>query len=162
LEKVRNRIHRPWWKNVAIATGTLSGVLSLIQIENPDKTVSVVAASISLLSILVTNIPSLSEKTLAIVDEKIANSKSRSERMQEKEAEFRSNWEVDMDQREFDKISAELNELKDKSISKRDEDICTLVGNKKIYSKIRNLIKSKTGTNHSSTNLEDLFKCRTH
>ncbi|HSZ71486.1 MAG TPA: hypothetical protein VK750_02345, partial [Cytophagaceae bacterium] len=146
LDKVRNRISRPWWKKVAIVTGTLSGVLTIVQSENPDKTTSVVSASISLLSIMVSNIPSFFEKTLTQVDEKIAHSKTRTERLQEKETEFRYNWSIDMEQEEFDKMKAEVTELLNKSLAKRNEDICSLAGNKKVRSKIKTLSKSKNAT----------------
>jgi hypothetical protein len=159
LEKVHNRINRPWWKKVAIVTGTVSGVLSLIQSENSNKTISVISASIALLSIVVTNIPSLSEKTVEEINNKIADSKSRIEHIQEKENDFHSSWSLEMDQIVFDKMREEIEVLIDKSINKRKDDVCTLLQNKKINRKIKNLAKQKTIKDIQTKDIQDIFKC---
>jgi hypothetical protein len=159
IEKIRNRINRPWWKKVALITGTLSGVLTIIQSEHSDKAISVISASISLLSIMVSNIPSLSEKTLSEIDEKIAHSKGRIERVQEKENEMRSQWLMDIGQSDFDRMKIEMEELISKSTLKRNEDICSILNNKKIKTKIDILIKKDLVHNKNATNLESIFKC---
>jgi hypothetical protein len=159
IEKIRNRINRPWWKKAALITGTLSGVLTIIQSEHSDKAISVISASISLLSIMVSNIPSLSEKTLSEIDEKIAHSKGRIERVQEKENEMRSQWLMDIGQSDFDRMKIEMEELISKSTLKRNEDICSILNNKKIKTKIDILIKKDLVHNKNATNLESIFKC---
>ncbi len=160
LVKIKNRIHKPWWKKIAIVTGTVSGVLTLIQIENPNKTISLVSASISLLSIVVTNIPSFSEKTVSLLDEKMANSKSRQDNLRRKEYEFRYNWSLYMAQSDFDKIRTDLEDLLNKNTSDREIDICRLLHNKKVMRKVHSLIKHPAGLDKQSIKLEELFKCK--
>jgi hypothetical protein len=160
LEKVHSRINRPWWKTAALITGTLSGVLTLVQSEHSDKTISAISASISLLSIMISNIPSLSEKTLSEVDEKIANSKARMKRVQEKESEFNLEWSIDIDQSDFDKMRTDIESIINKSTLKRNEDICSLLSNKKVKRKITSLIRKKSIDDKNLKNLEAIFKCR--
>jgi len=159
LEKVRSRINRPWWKKAAIISGMASGVLTLIQSERSDKTISAISASVSLISIMVSNLPGLSEKTLAVMDEKIANSKSRTERIQEKESEFYFNWSMDEDRSNFYQLKAEIADLINKSTLKRNDDVCALKSNKKINAKLTTVIKSNLNKDNNSKSLEEIFKC---
>lgn len=159
IEKIHNRIDRPWWKKVALITGTLSGVFTLIQSQNSNKTISAISASISLLAITVTNIPSLSEKTLSEVDGKIASSKARIERVKEKQSEFIYQWSLSIGQTDFDKMRSEIEDLIDKSKLKQNEDICSLLMNKKVKRKINKLIRRDEGNDKNSIKLESIFKC---
>jgi hypothetical protein len=159
LEKVRSRINRPWWKKAAIISGIASGVMTIVQSENSDKTISAVSASVSLISIMVSNLPSLSEKTLNMLDEKIANSKSRIERIQEKESEFYFNWSIDEDQSDFYQLKAEINDLLNKSVLKRNDEVCALKSNKKINAKLASIINSNLNKDKNVVGLKEIFKC---
>jgi hypothetical protein len=159
LEKIRNRIDRPWWKKAALITGTLSGVFTLIQSEKSNKTISAISAAISLLAITATNIPSLSEKSLSEVEEKIADSKARLEQVKEKQSEFIYQWSLSIEQSDFDKMKSELEDLIDKSKLKQNEDICSLLLNKKIKKKINRLIRRDAGNEKNPANLEIIFRC---
>jgi len=161
LEKVRNRINRPWWKKVALITGTLSGVLTLIQSEHSNKTISAISASISLLSIMVTNLPGLSEKTLSEIDKAVNASKARVEQVTEKKSGFDSEWAIDMDQKDFDKRRSEIEDLIDQSALKRSADVCSLLINKRIKTKLDNLIGKDIRKDKNYTDLESIFKCNT-
>jgi hypothetical protein len=154
LDKIYNRISRPWWKKVAIATGALSGVLLLIQSQDQNKSVSTISAGISLVSIMVANIPGLSEKTLADLNDKISSSKARTERLQDKESEFRTTTEFGADRIEFDRMKAELEQMLTKSETRRNEDICSLLENKNVRRRIDKL-KSKDATK----DVKRIFKC---
>ncbi|HWZ23608.1 MAG TPA: hypothetical protein VNW06_13190, partial [Cytophagaceae bacterium] len=158
LEKTHSRTSKPWWKKVAIGTATLSGVLTLIQSQNSDKRISAISASISLISITVSNIPSLSEKILSELEEKISDSKARINTIQEKEAEFKLAWSEDRDQAYFDKIKMEISYLVDKNQEKRSEDICSVLGNKKLKRKIDKLVKRKTKKDENPGELMAIFK----
>lgn len=159
LEKVRSRINRPWWKKAAIISGIASGVMTIVQSENSDKTISAVSASVSLISIMVSNLPSLSEKTLTELDEKIASSKSRIDRIQEKESEFYFNWSMDEDQSDFYKMKAEITDLLNKCILKRNDEVCALKSNKKINKKLSSIITSNLTHDKNSYALKEIFKC---
>ena len=158
LEKLYSRTNRPWWKKAATITGTLSGVLSIIQSQAPNKDVSVVAAGISLISITVTNLPSLTEKTLTELNNKISNSKGRIEHIQEKESDFQSNWSSDIDREAFDKMRADLLERIRRGYARRQEDVCLLLSNKKLNRKIGKLTNAKAGSSEGAM-LKNIFSC---
>jgi hypothetical protein len=155
LEKLHRSINRPWWKKVAVITGTLSGVLSLVQSQDPQKSISIISAAISLVSITVTNLPSLTEKPLNELNDKISASKGRIERIQEKESDFKANWSSDIDRSSFYKMKADLTERINKGREKRREEVCSLLKNKTLKKRIERLIKAKSST----PELKDIFSC---
>jgi hypothetical protein len=155
LDKLYTSINRPWWKKVAVITGTLSGILSIVQSQDPNKDVSIVAAIVSLVSITVTNLPSLKEKTLTVLNDKISNSKGRIEQIQEKESDFRGNWSLDIDRASFDKMKSDLLERINKGEVKRNEDVCHLLMDKTIKRKIEKLINTKG----AQPELKKIFTC---
>ncbi|HEV8512388.1 MAG TPA: hypothetical protein VGQ59_03900, partial [Cyclobacteriaceae bacterium] len=153
--------NRPWWKKVAVITGTLSGILSIVQSQDPNKDVSIVAAAVSLVSITVTNLPSLKEKTLTSLNDKIANSKGRIELIQEKESDFRANWSFDIDRSSFDKLKADILERINKGEAKRKEDVCSLLTDKTLRRKIEKLIRAKSSSTNNMSDLKSIFNCPT-
>jgi len=155
LDKLYTSVNRPWWKKVAVITGTLSGVLSIVQSQAPNKDVSVVAAVVSLVSITVTNLPSLKEKTLSALNDKISSSKGRIEQIQEKESDFRGNWSLNIDRSSFDKMKADLLERINKGEAKRGEEVCTLFTDKTLKRKIDKLINAKG----APAELKTIFSC---
>ncbi|HSZ25138.1 MAG TPA: hypothetical protein VK766_05445 [Cytophagaceae bacterium] len=159
LDKIHNRINRPWWKKVAIVTGTLSGVLTLIQSQNSNKKISAFSATISLVSIMVSSIPSLSEKTVSDLDGLIANSNGRINTVKDKAADFKLQWSLNMDQDEFEKTQSEIEDLIEKNQEKRKEDICAILENKKLKRKIERLTKQKSTRDNPSGNLSYIFQC---
>jgi hypothetical protein len=159
LEKMQKAINRPWWKKAAVVTGTLSGVLSLVQSQDPKKSISIIAAAISLMSITVTNLPSLNEKTLSELTDKISNSKGRIDRIQEKELDFRANWSLDIDRVSFDKLKADLLERISKGSEKRKEEVCSLFQNKILKRKIDKLLKTKSSQSNNPLDVKHIFNC---
>jgi len=159
LDKLYSSINRPWWKKVAVITGTLSGLLSILQSQDPNKDVSVVAAAVSLVSITVTNLPSLKEKTLATLSDKISNSKGRIELLQEKESDFRANWSLEIDRASFDKMKTELQGRMSKAEAKRKEDVCSLLADKTLRSRIEKLVRTKSGSTNNPFELKNIFNC---
>jgi len=157
LEKIYSNTNRPWWKKAAAITGALSGVLSIVQSQDPNKSVSIVAAGISLMSITVTNLPNLTEKNLSDLTDKIAGSKGRIEQLQEKESDFRRNWSLDIDRASFDKMKAELLERMGKGKEKRQEDVCSLLTNKTLKKKIEKLRNAKAGPDRAE--VKAIFSC---
>jgi hypothetical protein len=143
LEKMSRQINRPWWKKAAVVTGTLSGVLSLIQSQNQNKSISTFSAVISLASITVSNLPSLTEKTLSRLTDKISSSKGRTEQIQEKESELKAIWLLQNNREGFEKIKAEVTERLRKGSVKRGDEICELMVDKKIKRRVARLIKAK-------------------
>ncbi len=160
LEKMYSSINKPWWKKVAIVTGTLSGVLGLLQSQNPQKSISIISAGISLVSITVSNLPSLTEKTVNELNDKMASSKGRIDQMQEKESDFMSTWSSDIDRSAFYKMKADILERINKGQAKRKEEVCALLKNKTLNRKITNLTKGKNDqSNTSQMDIVNIFRC---
>jgi hypothetical protein len=159
LEKIQSRINRPWWKKAAAVTGTLSGILSIVQSQDPKKSISIISAAISLMSITVTNLPSLNEKALSELNEKISNSKGRIDLIQEKESDFQAGWSLEIDRSSFDKITSDILARINKGQVKRKEDVCSLLGNKTLKGKIETLTKAKGKPGSSALELKNIFSC---
>lgn len=159
LEKMQGQINRPWWKKAAVITGALSGVIGLVQSQEQNKSISAIAALISLASITVTNLPSLTESTLSELTDKIANSKGRIDQLQESESEFRSSWSAEIDRTTFYRLKAEIIEKLTKGRLKRSEDVCSLWKDKTLKRKIIQLLKSTSEDEKNNSALRALFRC---
>lgn len=158
LSIVYNKIAKPWWKKVAVVTGTLSGVLSIVQSQEPNKTISTTSAAISLVSIMVTTLPGLSEKKLSELSDKIASSKNRTERVSEKVAELKSNWSWDNDHSSFKKEKQEIVDLLAKSKEKQLDEVCSLLQSHAFKKRIFQLIaKAK---NKDQEVMKKIFSCQ--
>ena len=155
LQKVYTRISKPWWRKVAVITGTVSGVIGLVQANNYNKSLGIVSAGISLGAIMVSNIPTLSEKKLAWINSKITDSNSRLDIIQKKREEFYSAFLFDINQAIFDLKRAEIKDLIRQDIEQRTQDICTLLADKKTNRKIHTLLRQK---GHDKK-LEEIFIC---
>lgn len=158
LEKLYGSINRPWWKKVAVITGTLSGVLSLVQSQSPQKSISIISAGISLVSITVTNLPSLTEKPLLELNDKISSSKGRIEQIQTSETNFKTNWSTNIDRASFNKMEADIMERVSKLKKGRREDVCELLKNRAIKRRIEKLIK----LSGNSAEFKSIFNCKSH
>ncbi|MBS1558135.1 MAG: hypothetical protein JST69_05350 [Bacteroidetes bacterium] len=159
LEKMQAQINRPWWKKAAVITGALSGIIGLVQSQEQNKSISALAAVISLASITVTNLPSLTEKTLSELTDNIANSKGRIDQLQESESVFRSTWSADIDRATFYKLKTDITDKLTKGRIKRGEDVCSLWKNKTLKRKIVQLLKSNFAHEKSNADMKTIFQC---
>lgn len=159
LDKMQGQINRPWWKKAAVITGALSGVIGLVQSQEQNKSISAIAAVISLASITVTNLPSLTEKTLSELTDKIANSKGRIDQLQESESAFRASLLTTIDQTTFYRLKSGLSEKLTKAQLQRSEDICSLWSNNAVKRRIIQLLKSSSPHTKNGIDMKKLFFC---
>ena len=140
-------------------TGALSGVIGLVQSQEQNKSISAIAAVISLASITVTNLPSLTEKTLSELTDKIANSKGRIDQLQESESAFRASLLTTIDQTTFYRLKSGLSEKLTKAQLQRSEDICSLWSNNAVKRRIIQLLKSSSPHTKNGIDMKKLFFC---